>query len=120
MPYIIRDASGKVTRATVQAIHGAEMVPYNHPDLVAFLQANGQEPTKVEEALSELRRTDAEMSRTVEDVVMVLLKKNILKMSDLPKPVQEKMAYRVKLRITIQETFDQASGQSDNSHFANS
>lgn len=118
MPYIIRDASGKVTRATVQGIHGAEMVPYDHPDLVAFLQKNGQDQSKIIDALDELRRTDADMSRAIEDVVMALLKKNILKMTDLPKPVQEKMARRVKLRVMIQETYDQASGQSGNTSFA--
>ena len=112
MPFILRDPSGKITRASVQALHGAEMVPYNHPELVTFLSGNGQDPQKIEEALSELRRTDAEMSRAVEDVVMALLKKSVLKMTDLPKPVQDRMAFRVKLRVMIQDSFDQASGQS--------
>lgn len=118
MPYIVRDSSGNVTRATVQALHGAEMVPYNHPDLVAFLEKNGQDPQKIEDTLAELRRTDGEMARAVEDVVMALLKKNVLKMTDLPKPVQDRMAARVKLRMTIQEAFDQASEHNSSSQFA--
>lgn len=118
MPYVIRDESGKIIRATVQTVHGAEMLPYNHPDLLSFLKENGQDPKKIDDALDELRRTDPDMSRAIEDVVMVLFKKNILKMSDLPKPVQEKMAYRVKLRVTIQETLDQASSRSDNASFS--
>lgn len=109
MPYILRDPSGKISRASVQALHGADMVSYDDPDLVAFLAENGQDPKQVSEALGELRRTDADMSRAIEDVVMALFRKNILKLSDLPKPVQEKMAYRVKLRVMIQETFDLAS-----------
>jgi hypothetical protein len=111
MPYILRDDQGKIVRASVRAIHGAETVPYNHPDLVAFLQAKGQDPQQIENALAELRRTDAEMSRAIEDVIMALLKKNVLKMTDLPKPVQDRMSFRVKLRVTIQDIFDQASGQ---------
>jgi len=118
MPYIKRDAAGKITHATIQGIHGSEMVPYDHPDLIAFLRDNGQDPKKIDEALDELRRTDADMSRAIEDVVMALLKKNILKMTDLPKPVQERMAYRVKLRVMVQEIYDQASGQSDNTSFS--
>lgn len=94
------------------------MVPYDHPDLLAFLKNNGQDPAKIDEALGELRRTDVDMSRAIEDVVMALLKKNILKMTDLPKAVQDKMAYRVGLRVRIQETFDQASGQSNDANFA--
>ncbi|MGE4352194.1 MAG: hypothetical protein AB7E52_08410 [Bdellovibrionales bacterium] len=118
MPYIIRDIQGKITRATVQAVHGAELVAYDHPDLIRFLENNGQDPMQIERTLSELRRTDSEMARAVEDVVMALLKKNVLKMTDLPKPVQERMAYRVKLRLSIQEAFDLASDKASHQEFA--
>ena len=111
MPYILRDPSGKVIRASARAIHTAEIVPYDHPDLVAFMQKNGQDPQEVATAFAELRRTDADMSRAVEDVVMALLRKGVLKMNDLPKAVQDKMALRVRLRVTIQEAYDKASGQ---------
>jgi len=117
MPYVLRDASGQIVRATVRAIHGAENLPYEHPDLVAFLRNNHQDPAKVEEALGELRRTDSDMSRAIEDVVMVLLKKGLLKLTELPKAVQEKMGYRVKLRMEIQGILDQASGQNNANNF---
>lgn len=117
MPYILRDANGAITKATVRSIPGAEMLPYDHPDLQAFLRSNGQDPKIVDDALVELRRTDVEMSRAVEDVVMALLKKNILKMTDLPKPLQDRMNARVKLRVTIQDVYDQASGTNAQSNF---
>ena len=110
MPYILRDDQGHIIRVSARSLHGGEVLPHTHPDVVAFLKENGQNPQQVEESLSELRKTDAEMSRAVEDVIMVLLKKNILKMSDLPKAVQDRMATRVKLRVMIQEIYDQASG----------
>ena len=110
MPYIIRDDHGKIIKASARSIHAAELVPHNHPDVMDFLKAHGQDPKQVEEALNELRRTDAEMSRAVEDVIMALLKKNILKLTDMPKAVQDRMALRVKLRLQIQEIYDQASG----------
>ena len=110
MPFILRDETGKVIRASARSLHGGELVPHNHPDVVEFLKTRGQDPKQVEEALNELRKTDGEMARAVEDVIMVLLKKNILKMSDLPKAVQDRMALRVKLRFTIQDVYDQASG----------
>ncbi|MDD3288281.1 MAG: hypothetical protein PHX43_04670 [Alphaproteobacteria bacterium] len=114
MPYIVRDASGKISRASARPIINAEIVPFDYPELVQFLAVNGQDPSTVESAFSELRRTDMDMSRAVEDVVVALLRKNLLKMSDLPKPVQDKMALRVRLRVMIQEAYDQASGQSFN------
>jgi hypothetical protein len=109
MPFVIRDAAGKVIKATTKALPNAETLPYNHADLQEFLATRGQNPQVIEEALAELRRTDADMSRAVEDVIMALLKKNILKMTDLPKPVQDRMALRVKLRAQIQDAYDQAS-----------
>jgi len=110
MPFILRDENGKIYRASARHLIDAELVPHNHPDVIAFLQNRGQDPSYVKDALEELRRTDNEMSRAVEDVVMVLLKKNLFKMTDLPKAVQDRMAHRVKMRVLIQDIYDQASG----------
>ncbi len=109
MPFIVRDENGKVIRASARQLHGGEFVPHSHPDVIEFLKTHGQDPKNVEESLSELRRTDGEMARAVEDVIMVLLKKNVLKLSDMPKPVQDRMALRVKLRMLIQDAYEQAS-----------
>ena|ERR1700722_10817702 len=110
MPYIIRDAQGKVIRASARSLVGGELVPHSHPDVVEFLKTHGQDPKQVEDALTDLRRTDGEMARAVEDVIMVLLKKNVIKLSDMPKAVQDRMQLRVKLRVIIQDVYDQASG----------
>lgn len=116
MPYITRDATGKIIRASAGAVSipGAEALPHGHPELVAFLTEHGQDPTQVETTLAELRRTDNEMARAVEDIIVVLLKKNILKLTDLPKAVQDRMALRVKLRMTVQDIYNQASGNRTN------
>ena len=110
MPYITRDEAGKIIRASARAVHNGELVPHSHPEVVAFLETHGKNPKDVEHCLAELRRTDGEMARAVEDIIVVLLKKNVLKMTDLPKPVQDRMALRVKLRMQIEEVYDQASG----------
>lgn len=118
MPYMMRDLTGKVSKVTTQPIHGAEMVSYDNPEVQNFLRANGQDPQTIDQALIELRKTDADMMRAVEDVIMALLKKSILKMTDLPKPVQDRMALRVKLRVQIQEAFDRATMQHERDIFA--
>lgn len=110
MPYVLRDETGKINRASARALPNGELIPHNHPDVVAFLKARGQDPKSVEDTLAELRRSDGDMARAVEDVIMVLLKKNILKLTDMPKPVQDRMATRVKLRMIIQDIYEQASG----------
>lgn len=109
MPYILRDGSGKITRVSAWAIHGSEMVAYDHPDLLRFLREKGQDPAQIDDALKELHRTDAAMMRAVEDVIMALLKRNVLKVTDLPKPVQDRISRRVYLRAMIQDIYDRAS-----------
>jgi hypothetical protein len=110
MPHILRDAAGKIVRVSTRTMGGSEVLPHNHPDVVEFLSSRGQDPKRVEESLSELRRTDNEMARAIEDVIMVLLKKNVFKMQDLPRAVQDRMNFRVRLRMTIDEIYETASG----------
>ncbi|MEJ0063540.1 MAG: hypothetical protein WDO70_10195 [Alphaproteobacteria bacterium] len=110
MPFISRDPVTKVIiRATTREVPGTEFVPHSHPELMAFMQARGVDLKQVDEALSELRRTDMDMSRAVEDVITALLRKNILKMGDLPKAVQDRIALRVKMRVQIAEAYDRAT-----------
>ena len=111
MPYIIRSETGKIIKASARVLVGGDLVPHNHPEIIEFLRQRGQDPAQVEAALTELRRTDGEMARAVEDIIMVLLKKNIVKMTDLPKPVQDRMAFRVKQRVLIQDIYDQATAR---------
>jgi len=111
MPYIQRDESGKIIKVSARGLADGEMVPHNHPEVVAFLRQRGQDPHQVEAALNELRRTDNEMARAVEDIIMILLKKNVIKMTDLPKPVQDRISFRVKQRVVIQDIYDQASAR---------
>jgi len=112
MPYIIRDASGKIIRASARPLMDSTMLPHNHPEVVAFLKDHQQSPEEVAEVLDELRRTDQEMVRSIEDIITVLLKKNVIKMSDLPKQVQERVFLRVKLRMMIDEIYEKASRSS--------
>jgi hypothetical protein len=111
MPYIQRNQNGKIFKVSARTLIGGELVPHNNPEVLEFLKLRGQDPQHVEAALGELRRTDNEMSRAVEDVIMVLLKKNLFKMSDLPKPVQDRMSFRVKQRVLIQDIYDQATAR---------
>ncbi len=84
-------------------------MPHNHPELLEFMSGRGVDVTQVNAALDELRRTDLDMSRAVEDVITALLKKNILKMSDFPKAVEDRIALRVKMRLQIADAYDRAS-----------
>ena len=109
MPYVQKDPQGNVIKASSRDMIGYVGVPYNDPALMAFCESKGINYKEIDDALAELKRTDGDMSRAIEDVITVLLKKNLIKMSDLPKPVQDKMALRVKLRAIITDAYDRAS-----------
>jgi hypothetical protein len=111
MPYVLRDGNGKIVKISARGLAGGEVVPHNNPEVIAFLRQRGQDPQQVEFALNELRRTDNEMARAVEDVIMILLKKNIIKMTDMPKQVQDRISFRIKQRVLIQDIYDQATAR---------
>ncbi|MDD3029708.1 MAG: hypothetical protein PHS57_05450 [Alphaproteobacteria bacterium] len=111
MPYVQRNENGKIVKVSTRGLVGGEVLPYSHPEITAFLRQRGQDPQLVEQAMAELRRTDNDMARAVEDVIMILLKKNVVKMTDLPKPVQDRISYRVKQRVLIQDIYDQATAR---------
>lgn len=109
MPFVIRDQDGKILRVNAKSLHGSEYIDFNNKEFVSFLKQNNQDPSTINEAISELQRTDNDMSRIIEDVVRALLKKNILRMSDLPASAQEKLTYRINMRCLIEETLNQAT-----------
>ena len=111
MPYVQRNENGQIVKVSTRGLIGGEALPHSHPEIVAFLRKRGQDPQLVERALEELRRSDSDMARAVEDIIMILLKKNIVKMTDLPKPVQDRISYRVKQRVLIQDIYDQATAR---------
>ena len=115
MPYIQRDpTTGTITKALNRQFPGSDYMAHNHPDLAAFLSSRGVDPQGISEAHEQLRATDMDMARAVEDVITALLKKNILKMSDLPKAVQDRIAMRVRMRVQISEAYDRATaGRAD-------
>ena len=111
MPYIQRDNSGEIIKVSARMFPGGEPSPHNNHEVVAFLSNRGQDPKDIEVALAKLAQTDGEMARAVEDLILILLKKNMVKMTELPKEVQDRISFRVKQRVLIQDIYDQASAR---------
>lgn len=95
MPYVTRDEKGVIV-----AIHqdqGEESRPWedaNHPDVIAFIK-NIDKPHAVKQALT---GTDNEMARVIEDLVDLLMEKQIFVYTELPEAVQAKLNVRKQLR----------------------
>ena len=96
MPYVIRNEHGKVTVLTDKAGASSEFLAAEHPEVLAFLTAPQGDAANVEMLLADLK-----MIRVIEDLIDILISKNIIIFSELPLPVQQKIllkkGYRDKL-----------------------
>ena len=103
MPYIERADCGKIIALHSESHHdGAEYLPSTHPEVFSFL--NGDcDPNEARKALQD---SDAELARVAEDLIQVLIKKQVILFTDLPDAVQEKLVARQKLRslLTTEDT----------------
>ena len=99
MPYIERNSGDEII-----AIHretnssSTEQLPSNHPDVVSFLAMGGDANTPI----LELTESDKDIARVTEDLIQLLIAKNLINFTELPEPVQHKLLTREKLRISLQ------------------
>jgi hypothetical protein len=80
-----------------------EFLAPTHPEIISFLTASQeqQNSSKAKETLSE---SDQDFARATEDLINLLIEKNIILFTDLPPEVQAKMAGREKLRSNLQNS----------------
>lgn len=100
MPYVQRDNHNNILSITQNS--GPDHKEYLSPtdaEIVSFL-ANSPEPDSAKATLSE---SDGNFTRATEDLIHLLIKKNIILFTELPPEVQIKMSAREKLRSNLNE-----------------
>ncbi len=110
MPYIVRNEDGNIV-----SIHGVstpevceELAPED-PELRAFL---GQNEAKAETHRN-LQDSDLEFVRVLEDLLTVLINKNVIMLTDLPEAAQRKVMHRQGLRCELSDLGDILSDSDD-------
>lgn len=93
MYHVVRDLNGSVISLHREPVEGAEWLPSNHPDVQAFL-GDGESRSFAE--------MDANLVRVLEDLIDALLKRNILRITDLPAEAQAKLFERKHVREHMQ------------------
>jgi hypothetical protein len=97
MPYKGRDAAGQITVVSDHLTDTAfDQIPQNDPELRAFLQDAGND-----QARERLSQSDLEMVRVIEDLVDLLIGKNVFNFTDLPRVAQKKLLDRRQLRRNL-------------------
>jgi hypothetical protein len=87
MLYVLRDENGKVSGLTMKpSDEKAEEASLSNPEVAEFLADS-----------------DFELIRVLEDLIDVLVNKNILNITDLPESAQLKLLYRKDTRSLLEQ-----------------
>lgn len=93
MPYAVLNADGLILSLHREPAPGAEFMPPDHPQVQAFLGR--------EQHLQSFASLDADLVRVLEDLVDVLIMRNIIRITDLPAEAQQKLFDRKHFRESI-------------------
>ncbi|MND88028.1 hypothetical protein D3C76_564930 [compost metagenome] len=94
MFYVKRDAQGQLVRVETTAYEGfSETLASDHAEIQAW-----QFNARVENSLRQLKQSDLEMIRVLDDLIQVLRAKGIISVTDLPLAAQAKLRDRSQAR----------------------
>lgn len=97
MFYVKRNAAGEIVSLAKESNHDhTETIDAKHPDVMYFLSHSG-------EVFNQL---DTGLIRVIEDLVDVLIDKNLIRLTDLPLPAQEKLLSRKKVRSSLKNSLN--------------
>jgi len=100
MPYVKRDEENCVIAVYAEApSDNAEYLAANHPDVIGFLNDNVSE----EQSLQFLTSSDYELVRVLEDLIELLVEKNVVLFTELPFAAQHKLVQRRRARQNLRE-----------------
>ena len=98
MLYVSRDKSGQVNGIFLKKSPTArESLPENHPDITLFFNTVRSEEI-TQPAFMDLTKSDLAFIRVIEDLIDLLIAKNILTFTELPEKVREKILSRKDVR----------------------
>lgn len=96
MPFVLRNSAGGIISLHREAIPGSESLPADHPEVIAFVsEERGEMPG--------FERLDASLVRVIEDLVDVLISRNVIRVTDLPQEAQGKLLERKQFRNQVRE-----------------
>ncbi len=97
MPYVSRDQNGRINGISERQTKAAsEFLPPTDAEVQGFLR--GASPDTMRQRLL---GTDTEMARITEDLIDVLISRNIINFTDLPVQAQKKLVARQKIRRNL-------------------
>jgi len=111
MLYAIRNEEGRIVSLSETPQAGAEAVDMKNKEVMDFLSINDEEFSAEEF----LQQSDMAVARIFEDLVDVLISKNLIMFTDLPPMAQKKLLGR-KLARNINRGEEATEQQEEKSH----
>lgn len=109
MPYVSRNSDGNVIAISDRPTGVAqELLPADHPEVMGYLKKSS--PNTM---IHKLSRTDTEMARITEDLIDVMISKNIINFTDLPLQAQRKLVGRQHMRRNLSALSNLVSDEDD-------
>jgi hypothetical protein len=99
MLYATRNSEGKISGITDIPSSSAEAIDKNHPDVREFFSSHYEDFSPD----SFLDESDIAIARILDDLVDLLVKKNIIMFTELPNAAQKKLLSRRLVRSLIQD-----------------
>lgn len=91
MLYVTRDGNGRISELHSMSVGDKqEALPADHPEVLQFLHDRWRQ--------SELDQLDRDFVRAIEDLIELLIKRDVIMFTDLPAKVQEKLLRRKEVR----------------------
>jgi len=99
MPYVQRDSEGGISAVSIEKTASiSEWIEPDVPELKDYLSRLASSAPEVAGALAE---SDHALVRVVDDLVNVLIEKNLMRFTDLPEAAQKKLMARQSLRQSL-------------------
>lgn len=110
MFYITRHASGRLLRVESEPFEG--MQGSLAADSLELQQWRADQDA--EQSLLQLRQSDQEVIRVLDDLVSTLINKGVLSITDLPEAAQQKLMDRIKVRESLEGSSNRLLSEDDN------
>jgi len=95
MIYIERNKENEIHNIFFTPAPNLEEISLHDPKLQDFIETSPNSEEIIQKVLTQL---DLDMVRVIEDVVEILIDKNIMLFTDLPEAVQNKILFKQKVR----------------------
>jgi hypothetical protein len=106
MPYVRRDAQGRLTSLHREDAGGLEFLPDDHADVRGFVGLAIGAPVEAAPAAAATQQfaaLDADFVRVIEDVIDTLIVRNVINITDLPAEAQNKLFSRKSFRERVSQ-----------------